>query len=276
MTVRRGELTVVEGHELLVPHDAAVHSVRVAVDRGRGGSFVARRQLADVGAIVNRPVGCRLTGGTSEVKPRLAVGTGSVVRHASVGRRHVPTWVVGVVSVSRGHAILRRAHVRTTLRAVDFGEGVDVLQLRSAQVSVVASAATSTFSETTSSPTVFTAVSTATASTAIGERRVFTGQLRLDSLAIRRVSDRRQDGSDALDELRLVSMIRRKNMSTVDPQSFAGPCRSNPGWSGSHSCRSCREGASRVGIGSGLRQQGSFGFRDPPRGYTFQQHWMRT
>jgi hypothetical protein len=127
---------------------------------------------------------------------------------------------------------------------------------------------------------VITTVSTTTTAfcSPIGtkrERRVFTSELGLDSLAVRCVPDRWQDGSNAFDELDTISVVL-SSRKRCDLRSFAGPCHSSPRWSESRSFRSCPGGAFPVEIGSRLRQRVSFGLRDRPLGCTFQRHWTRT
>lgn len=187
VTVGRGQLAVVEWHELLVPHDTGrVHAVRIAVDRGGRGAFVARGQVADVGAVLDRPVGSGLTGGSAQVQPRLAVGSWSVVRHASVRGGHVSVSAAGarvvlvvlrvVRVVVRGHTVLGWTHVWSALRAVDLGESVDVLQLRSSEMSVVSASSASALTVAASTTSVFAVVAAssvlaaaATATSAVAE-----------------------------------------------------------------------------------------------------------
>jgi hypothetical protein len=215
VAVGRGQLTIVELHKLLIPHDASVHavSVVVAVDRGSGSTFVRRGELTNVGAIVNGPVGSGLTTRSSEMEPRLAIGSRGVVRHSSVGRGHVSVSTVGVGVLVRvgvmtlGHTVLWWTHVRSSLRSIDFSERIDVLQLRSSEVSVVSTSSSSVFSETTSAATTTSATSFVSAAKA--ERRVFSRKLGLDSLSVRGVSDRRKDRSNTLDELNRKHLLLR-------------------------------------------------------------------
>lgn len=196
MTVGRGELTVVEWHKLLIPHDTSFHaiSVMVAMYRWSGGAFIRRGELPNVGSIVDWPVGSGLSTGSSKVEPRLPIGSRGVVRHSSVGRSHVSmsvsvtAAVVGVRVVALWHTVLRWTHVWASLRSIDFGKSIDVLQLRSSKVSVVSTSSTSVLSESTSSTTTS---STAFVATTKAERRVFTCELGLDALAVGGVSDRR-------------------------------------------------------------------------------------
>lgn len=166
-------MTVVELHELLIPHDSIVCTRVIAVNRLSGGAFVRRRQLTNVGAFMHWPVGGGLTTRSSKVEPRLTIRSGSVVRHSSVGWVHVSTvsivLMLGWVRVvSLGHTILRWTHVWTSLRSVDFSQCVDVLKLRSSEVSVVSTSSTSIISESTSSTTT-TASATTFVSTAVTE-----------------------------------------------------------------------------------------------------------
>ena len=123
--------------------------------------------MTDVGAFMNWPVGGGLTSRSSKVEPWLTIRSWGMVRHSSVGWVHMSTvsivlmlgWV-GVVSLR--HTILGWAHVWTSLRSVDFSQCVDVLKLRSSEVSVVSTSSTSIISETTSSTTSTTTASATT------------------------------------------------------------------------------------------------------------------
>ena len=166
-------MTVVEWHELLIPHDSIVRTGVIAVNGWSGCTFIRRRQLTNVGAFMNWPVGGRLSTRSSKVEPWLTIRSGGMVRHSSVSWVHMSTvsivlmlgWV-GVVSLR--HTILGWTHVWTSLRSVDFSQGVDVLKLRSSEVSVVSTSSTSIISESTSSTTT-TASTTTFVSTAVTE-----------------------------------------------------------------------------------------------------------
>jgi hypothetical protein len=197
-------LTVVELHELLIPHDSIVGTGVITVNGWSGCTFIGRRQLTNVGAFMNWPVGGGLSTRSSKVKPWLTIRSRGMVRHSSVGWVHMSTMSVvlmlrrvGVMSLR--HTILGWAHVWTSLRSVDFSQCVDVLKLRSSEVSVVSTSSTSIISESTSSATTTTTSTTSLVSTTVTEGRVFTGELGLDSLSVRRVSDGRENRSDALD-----------------------------------------------------------------------------
>jgi hypothetical protein len=166
-------LTVVEWHELLIPHDSIVCTRVIAVNGWSGCTFIRRRQLTNVGAFVNWPVGGGLTTRSSKVEPWLTIRSGSMVRHSSVGWVHMSTvsivLMLGWVRVvSLGHTVLGWTHVWTSLRSVDFSQCVDVLKLRSSEVSVVSTSSTSIISESTSSTTT-TASATSLVSTAVTE-----------------------------------------------------------------------------------------------------------
>lgn len=196
------------------------------------------------------PVWRGSTGRSAEVKPRLAVGTGSVVSYPSVGG-HCLSELTGVtastarsagttgtsvgmagtraVAVTSGrHVVVAVLDVRT-LRAVNLGKSVDVLQLRSAEVSLVAADLGSSASESTAtSSTSASTTSTSAAVAVLRERRVFTSELRLDTLAVRRVADGRENGSDRLDELD----VRRLLYTWLShSRAIAGSRRSSQGWS---------------------------------------------
>ena len=113
------------------------------------------------------PVGGGLSTRSSEVEPWLTIRSGGMVRHSSVGWVHVTTMSVVLMLgwvrvVSLRHTILRWTHVWTTLRSVDFSQCVDVLKLRSSEVSVVSTSSTSIISESTSSTTSTTTASATT------------------------------------------------------------------------------------------------------------------
>lgn len=167
------------------------------------------------------PVGGGTTGGSAEVKPRLAVGAWSVVCHACVrGHRFseltgmtswsaLTTWTawtsvgvngtVAVTVVALSHVVVTVRDVRT-LRAVHLGEGVDVLKLGSTEVALVAANWGSSSSESTTTASTSTPTSSA-AVAVLRKGRIFTRKLRLDTLAVRRVANRREDRSDRLDKL---------------------------------------------------------------------------
>lgn len=216
---------LVEWHELLVvrPHawtagrggswdGIGQHLMFTHASRERGSTWVSvllevttgRKGGHTIGRACDVPVGRWATSWSSEVQPWLAVGTRSVVCDAIVGRAHVTvasdlTWVgtcMGVLGVHTVCWVVGRDE--RSLRAVDLGKCVDVLQLRSSQVSLVSLATTSV---STSSAGMSTWLRSSRSSVVVlGERGVFSGQLRLDSLAVRGVSDRRQDWSDGLDQ----------------------------------------------------------------------------
>lgn len=103
----------------------------------------------------------------------MTIRSGSMVRHSSVGWVHMSTvsivLMLGWVRVvSLGHTVLGWTHVWTSLRSVDFSQCVDVLKLRSSEVSVVSTSSTSIISESTSSTTT-TASATSLVSTAVTE-----------------------------------------------------------------------------------------------------------
>jgi hypothetical protein len=118
----------------------------------------------------------------------------------------IPTTVEASASVS---LVL----VRILLLAVHLGQDVDVVQLRSAEVTRIEAAAevraaTATIhvwwamAHITSRP----AWSTTDSRTRVRvERSIFTLQFRLDALAVRRVPDGRQDRADTFDQLLAVS-----------------------------------------------------------------------
>jgi hypothetical protein len=163
-------LTVVEWHELLIPHDSIVCTRVIAVNGWSGCTFIRRRQLTNVGTFVNWPVGGGLTTRSSKVEPRLTIRSRGMVRHSSVSWVHVTTMSivlmlgrVGVVSLR--HTVLGWTHVWTSLRSVDFSQCVDVLKLRSSEVSVVPTSSTSIISESTSSTTTTASASTLVSTT---------------------------------------------------------------------------------------------------------------
>jgi len=183
------------------PGLARTVTVRTAEGVGiaRGGSRESVKATGVAAAAV--PVGGRLAGGASQVQPRLAVGAGGVVAHAAVvvdlaaveGRSSTgSTALVGASTAT----VAARAHERSASSAVHLGEGVDVLQLRAAEVAgVVATSRTVAVAATSTKAAAPTA-------TAVAERRVLALELGLDALAVGRVADRGENGADALDELK--------------------------------------------------------------------------
>lgn len=157
------------------------------------------------------PVGSRLPGGSTEVEPRLAVGARSMVAHTAVvvdlpsvegsATASLRTVVAGASSGTA--AVTTGTHEGAAVGTVDLSEGVDVLQLRAANVARMVATGVAVVVTTTAVAT--TATTSTTATTAVVERRVLTLKLGLDALAVGSVADGRENGADSLDELRSVS-----------------------------------------------------------------------
>jgi hypothetical protein len=104
---------------------------------------------------------------------------------------------VVVVMTSHGGG---RLDERTAMRTVHLCEGVNVLQLRAAEVPVDSAAIV----RVEPAATTVTSATAAARVGVLGERGVLTGELGLDALAVRGVADGREDGANALDELKNV------------------------------------------------------------------------
>ena len=164
------------------------------------------------------PVGCWAAGGASKVQPRLTVRSGSVghpsARLSCIHPLHPLHLTIGSLCRKSGLMPMRRwSHGEWraiavghewTLRAVYFGESIDVLELRTTEMSLIpsstATAATTSISSSTISTTTTAATSSASSTSVLGEGSVFAGELGLNPLAVGRVADGREDGPDAVDE----------------------------------------------------------------------------
>jgi hypothetical protein len=189
-----------------------VHERGVLPERelARAVSVVRVGGRVEVAAV---PVRRGLAAGPTEVEPGLAVGARSVVAHAAV--------VVDLAAVERGRttrsaalvaaspAAVATGHERRTGSAIDLGEGVHVLKLGATKMTrvvatgraVVVATAVATAAAVATATTSTTGTAAAAAAAAVAERSVLTLELGLDALAVRRVADRREDGTDALDKL---------------------------------------------------------------------------
>ena len=88
------------------------------------------------------------------------------------------------------------------LTPINFGQGVDVLQLGSTEVSLIPSSTASASSTAVPSSSTVSSPSTSSSTTTVLRKRgVFTGELGLNTLAVGCVADRREDGPDGFDEL---------------------------------------------------------------------------
>jgi len=120
---------------------------------------------------VAHPIRCGAGVRTTEMKPWLPVGAGSMERHARMSGRHLSSRSPGGELL--GMHVLRMGHESSTntwLRAVDFSQGVEVLEGGSTDMTMVVGVAGMSATDTAS------AVSTATTAKVV-ERGVFSSKL---------------------------------------------------------------------------------------------------
>jgi hypothetical protein len=196
-------------------------------------------------------------------------GTVHVV-HGVVVHVGVTAHVAGVRVVTPSTAVVAVVATVSTVTAVPIPVAVVVhAQVHHTLLSLV----------TATTATIVTARAARTTTTVVILVTVlFTLQLGLNSLAVRRVADHGQDGSDVVDKLHKREISSRVSIEhsliktrTVHSQPFAERGQHSPKQSGRHSWQTSRAKASPVGLGSRARRPRSFGARGRPHGCTIRK-----